>query len=371
MSDTSQHVTTMAPLRTWARLLWDNGGVAYPYWGKLVRILLPTTLAVPLRLLERLCYGRRVAQTRLDKPPLIILGFARSGTTHLHNLLWQDPQCGAISTFQAIVPTFFLIGRGRLKRLMAKSAPTTRPMDSVAVSLDQPQEEEVALANTCHLSTIHQLSFPQQAHAYFEKYTMMQGLTAKELARWERAYLEILRKATLDNNGRRLVLKSPTNTGRIAHLLRLFPEAKFIHIVRNPYLVYQSMLHMYRTLLPLHQLQPIDDADVEAYVLHSYKVTMQQYLRDRALIPPGNLSEVRFEALEQQPLAELERLYAELALPGWERMQGPVSDYLQTLSSYRKNRFALGQAEIACVQQEWQFALDHWGYQPPAPEGEA
>lgn len=368
MSDTHQSVTAMAPLRIWAHLLWENGGVAPRYWGTLARILLPTTLAIPLRLLERLRYGRRVAQTTIDKPPIIIVGFARSGTTHIHNLLWQDPQHGAISTFQAIAPTFFLIGRGWLKRQIAKATPMVRPMDSVEVSLDMPQEEEVAIANTCALSTIHQLSFPQQAYAYFEKYSMMQGLTASELARWERTYLEILRKATLDNNGQRLVLKSPANTGRIAHLLRLFPEAKFIHIIRNPYLVYPSIMHMYRKLLPLHQLQPIDLEDMEAYVLHSYKVMMQQYLRDRALIPHGNFAEVRFEDLEQQPLAELERIYAELALPNWEQAQLLISDYLSTLSDYRKNRFSLSQSVMDRINHEWQFALDHWQYQPPVSE---
>ncbi len=368
MPDTHQPVTTMAPLRTWAHLLWENGGVAPRYWGTLARILLPTTLAIPLRLLERLRYGRRVARTTIDKPPIIIIGFARSGTTHIHNLLWQDPQHGAISTFQAIVPTFFLIGRGWLKRQMAKATPVTRPMDSVEVSLDMPQEEEVAIANTCERSTIYSLSFPQQALAYFKKYTLMQGLTASELARWERVYLEILRKATLDNNGQRLVLKSPANTGRISHLLHLFPDAKFIHIVRNPYLVYQSTMHMFSNLLPLHQLQSMDAEDMDAYVLYAYKATMQQYLRDRVLIPNGNLTEVRFEDLEQQPLAEMERIYAELALPGWEQAQRFISDYLSTLSDYRKNRFSLSQFTIDRVNREWQFALDHWQYQLPDHE---
>lgn len=366
MPDTSQfQINAMAPLRTWGRLIWENGGVAYPYWGKLARILLPTTLAFPLRLVERWCYGRRVAQTTIDKPPLIILGFARSGTTHLHNLLYQDPQYGTISTFQAVMPTFFLMGRGWLKPLLAKSMPSSRPMDAVAVSLDMPQEEELAIANTCHLSTVHQLSFPQETRTYFEKYTMMQGLTDKELSRWEQTYMEILRKATLDNNGRQMVLKSPTNMGRISHLLRIFPEAKFVHIIRNPYRVYQSIMHMFRTLLPIHQLQPFDESDIEEYVLHSYRVTMQQYLKDRALIPEENFAEVRFEDLDRCPLEEMERIYAQLALPDWERAQRHINNYIQTLSNYRKNRFSMVQSMSDRISREWQFALDGWGYQLP------
>ncbi len=360
----------MAPLRTWVRLLVENGGVAPRYWGKLGRALLLTTLVSPLRVAERLRYGRHVAQTALDGQPLFILGFARSGTTHLHNLLQQDPRYGTVSTFQSIVPTFFLIGRGWLKRRMAKSLPATRPMDNVRLSLDAPVEEEVAISNTCSLSPIHHLSFPRRARTYLDKYLTMQGLTKEELARWDRVYLDVLRKATFDSVGggggvKPLVLKSPNNTGRIPHLLRLFPDAKFIHIVRNPYLVHPSMMYMYQQVLPLFQLQVGAAEDMEAHVLHAYKVVMQQYLHDRDLIPSGNLAEVYFEDLERRPLAELERLYAELSLPGWEQAQGPIGRYLETLSGYRKNRFSLDQSVINRVEQEWQFALNVWRYQRP------
>ena len=359
------HPSTMAPLTTWARLLWENRGVAPPYWGKLAGILLLSSLASPLRLAERLRYGRHVTHTPIAPQPLFILGFARSGTTHLHNLLQHDPQYGTVSTFQAAVPTFFLIGRGWLKRQMAKSVPATRPGDNVRVSLDAPLEEEVALSNTCALSPVHHLSFPQQTRAYLDKYLTMQGCTNKELARWEQVYLDILRKATLAHNGRPLVLKSPNNTSRIPHLLRLFPEAKFIHIVRNPYRVYGSMLHLYQTILPLFQLQDIAGDDIVDYVLHGYTLTMRAYLHDRALIPKRNLAEVRFEDLERQPLAELERLYTELALPGWQQAQGPIREYLHTLSGYQKNRLSLDHSAIKRIKQEWQFVLDAWPYPLP------
>ena len=95
-------------------------------------------------------------------------------------------------------------------------------------------------------------------------------------------------------------------------------------------------------------------------------MTMQHYLHDRALIPKGNLAEVRYEDLEQQPLVELERLYAELALPGWEEAKGPIRDYLHTLSGYQKNRLQLAPAAIERIKEEWKFALDIWPYQPSA-----
>ena len=47
---------------------------------------------------------------------------------------------------------------------------------------------------------------------------------------------------------------------------------------------------------------------------------MQRYLQDRALIPKENLVELRFEDLEQDPMGELEKLYASLDLPDWEQV---------------------------------------------------
>lgn len=185
------------------------------------------------------------------------------------------------------------------------------------------------------------------------------------MARWERAYLDVLRKATLASGGKRLVLKSPTNLGRTAELLRLFPDAKFIHIVRNPYVVYRSMTNLYRHVLPICQLDDAEPEEVVAGLLDSYAAMMRQYMKDRESIPPGHLAEVRFEDLERAPMAELERLYDELELPDWERARQPIGDYLGTLSGYRKNTHRIDSETIDIVDRNWGFAVEAWGYRPP------
>ena len=360
-----QHVFSMAPLGVWLRLIADNGGVPPRYWGKLAKVLALSAMMTPLRVVERLRYGpSRMARVPIDEAPLYVHGFGRSGTTHLHNLLAQDPGFGIVSTFQAIAAPMFLTARGRLERLVANGMPATRPMDNMAVSVELPQEEEIALANTSHLSFVHHLSFPNRAKGYQEKFATMR-LTSSEMARWERAYLDVLRKATLASGGRRLVLKSPTNLGRTAELLRLFPDAKFIHIVRNPYVVYRSMTNLYRHVLPICQLDDADPEEVVASMLDSYAAMMRQYMRDRESIPKGHLAEVRFEDLERNPMTELERLYDELTLPGWDRARQPIADYLGTLSDYRKNAYRIDPETIDIVDRNWGFAVKAWGYEPP------
>lgn len=373
------HPSTFAPPLVWARLILANRGVSPRYWGRLAQILALSALVTPLRLAEWLRHSRKLARVRFAEPPLFVLGFARSGTTHLQNLLAHDPRYGFLTAYQMVVPTFSLVGRGRLKRLMDKGMQAqgdqTRPMDQVKITLDSPQEEDVALSNTSHRSFVHALSFPGLARRLYERYALMGGgaaeepLPERELRRWERDYLRVLRKMTLHAGGRPLLLRNTVSTGRVEHLLRLFPDAKFVHIVRNPYTVYPSVRHLYRTLLPLYRLDDYDWPEFEDLLAEMYVGVMKKYLADRALIPEGRLAEVRFEDLERDPLGELERVYGELDLPGWEAARPEMESYLQSLRGYRKNRFDFDPALLRRVEERWGFALREWNYAPPADSG--
>ena len=355
----------MAPLGVWLRLIADNGGVSPKYWRKLARVLAISAVFAPLRVAERLWFSRsRMSHVPIETEPLYIQGFARSGTTHLLNLFAQDSSFGVVSTFQATAAPVFLTGRGWLDRLIVKRMPKTRPMDNMAISLDLPQEEDVALANSSHLSPAHLLSFPRRSKAILEKYSTMQ-LTPSELRQWKTTYLDILRRATFAAGGKKLLLKSPANLGRTATLRQMFPDAKFVHIIRNPYVVYQSMSHMYDAMLPICQMDDADPKDIADSIRDSYISMMKQFLLDRESIPNGNLAEVRYEDLEKDPLTELARVYSELALPGWEQAREKIAMYVQNVAGYRKNTYEIDARTIELVNRDWGFAVEEWGYEPP------
>ena len=358
------HLFATAPLPLWWSLVREYGGVQPRYWGRFAGILAASAVTAPLRLAERIRYGRQVARTEIREPPIFIQGFARSGTTHLHNLMAHDPGLGYVSTFHATAAPIFLISRGWLDRLIAGRLPSKRPMDNVAVSLDLPQEEELALAAASRLSSVHHISFPGRAREIVAKMGAMR-LTEAEMREWTDSYLHVLRKATLASDGRRLVLKTPANLGLTDRLLRLFPGAKFVFVVRNPYVVFSSTMKLYRTVIPMYRLQDVDWDVIEASVFSNYVDMTRRYMRDRASIPRGNLIEVQFEDIEADALGVLERIYSALGLPGWERARKPVAEYLGTLSGYRKNRYRFDRSQIDKVDRQWGFAVREWGYEPP------
>ncbi len=361
------HMFSAAPLCMWWRLIRENGGITRPYWGRLAKVLATSLATAPLRVLESLYSTPALARTRITEPPVYVHGFARSGTTYLHNVLAHDPGFGYVSTFQAAASPMFLVGRGWLERIIAKRLPKKRPMDDMAVSLELPQEEDVALAGISHLSPMHFLSFPNSGPAVLEKFARMR-LTSRELAEWERTYTKVLLKATLASRGRRLVLKSPAMLGRTSSILRLFPDAKFIFVVRNPYIVYLSALKLYRTMVPMFQLTPVDWNAVEVAMRDNYVTMMRRYMRHRKAIPDGNLIEVRFEEVLEDPLGEIERIYTRLSLPDWKRARGPMAEYLQTLVGYKATRYSIHRETIDIVDRHWGFAVGEWGYEPPQPD---
>ena len=86
------------------RILRANGGFDARYTARVIILFLVSVVMLPFNWLERLLYGRRIAEQRLSDSPLIILGHDRSGTTHLLNLLSLDPQFAYTRPSQMVLP---------------------------------------------------------------------------------------------------------------------------------------------------------------------------------------------------------------------------------------------------------------------------
>ena len=123
------------------------GKVSIRVIPRLALTLLIILISTPFQVYEYFFYRNKVRNYKFKKPPIFIIGHWRSGTTHLHNLMWKDGRFGVVSTYQASMHPIALMGRGWLPRLFANQLPRTRPMDNVAIDLQGPQEEEMAMIN--------------------------------------------------------------------------------------------------------------------------------------------------------------------------------------------------------------------------------
>ena len=359
------HPLAMNSFRHWRRLLASSGGVDRDCRLRSAIITAASPLWAPLRLTEQAVYGRRMRETVVHPSPVFILGHWRTGTTLLHYLMNHDPGFGSVSLFQTLLPEAFLSARRLLGPVMRRMVPRTRPMDNMELALDLPQEEEYATCNLSECSLYVGWYFPRRMRELFQRYVLFENEPTETVEEWKRVYLGVLQKATMHTGGRPLLLKNPANTARIPQLLELFPNARFIHIHRDPYAVFRSTQKLHRSVYDMVGLQRVGDDEIRETVLHIYRELMLRYLEDRSLIPPENLVEVRYEDLEKRPVAEMERVYTALRLPGWDAVRPQMEDHMNGQKSYEKNRHVFTPQDIARVREEWQFAFDQWGYTHP------
>ncbi|MCS6993703.1 MAG: sulfotransferase [Anaerolineales bacterium] len=357
------HAYIFNPPANWKRILAQNPRVAPRYWPRLARMQLTGWLVEPLRQREAREYHDVVARTPVHPQPIFIMGLWRSGTTYLHHLMGMDPNLGYATTLQCLIPGTVLKYGPVMQRFFSKFLPKTRPFDNVSVELDTPQEEELAVANLFPYSQYHSWMFPQRSRLIYEKYMRLNGLTSEEYREWRSAYLWVLRQTSYLQGGKPLVLKSPTNLTRVRALLELFPEARFIEIVRNPLRTWLSYQHLQNFLLRMHHLQDYQRAHTREDELYIFTESIRQWYADKALIPVGHLVSVRYEDLVAHPLREMQRIYEALGLSSHEVLPR-WKQYLAGVADYKTNRLQASEEEIKLARQHFAFLYEAGGYTP-------
>ncbi len=350
-------------LKTLIRLLSHNGFVAPNRLTQLSLILAATLSRLPFSLGEKIWVAQ--SSKSLGSPPVFIIGHWRSGTTYLYNLLSRDPAWATVSPLATGLPWDFLLLGKWLQPLLEKALPNARKIDRVPVNSDSPQEDEIALANMQTVSFYHGLYFPQRFRANFDAGIFFTGCSSQEVEQWQKAMTYFLTKLQLQHPEQRLLIKNPVYTARVGLLRVLFPDAKFIHIYRNPYIVFQSMKNFYHTLLAEMALQSFEPVALDEFILGSYAKMMNTLLSERADLPRDRFVEVRFEDLEVEPLSQVELIYQQLALDNFAAAQPHFHQYLNSLSPYRKNRYQFTASDNQKVEKYWQPFIQRWQYQPP------
>ncbi len=345
----------------WWSLLRDNRfAVAPGSWPRAAILTAGSALNSWYRRREDSAFGAELDHVTVP-PPVFILGHWRSGTTLLHNLLACDERFAYPNLYEVFFPHTFLATEDDRNRLVAPLIPQTRAFDNMAQGLDMPNEDEFATAAASLCSPYLWWAFPRNARKY-ERYLTFRDVPAPEVERWRSAFLRFLKKLTL-RHGRPLLLKSPPHTARIGLLRTIFPEAKFVHVHRDPCTVFRSTLHLNDVLTDSLHFQTADPADREDAVIRRYRLMHDAYFDDRDAVPAGHLHELAFEDLERDPLGAIRKVYDALDLPGFAATLPRLESYVEGLSSYRKNTYSdIDPAVKRRLGVEWRRSFDAWNY---------
>jgi hypothetical protein len=282
----------------------------------------------PFTQAERIIWQKRIRDHQLKNPPVFIIGFWRSGTTLLHNLLCQDPEAAYTTTFQTVFPNLLLTQSWWLKPLINHLVPAQRPYDNISMDMDFPQEEDFGLMNI-QPSTIYKFFlFPSDFDRIINQELFTGNLTPLLIAQWQKAYRGIIAKAVFNTGGTRYIGKNPCHLTRIGLLKEMFPDAKFIFIHRHPYKVIESLYHFILSVFPGVQLQDVPPGFSRDNVFKLYKKSMDAYFCDRDKIPASNLIELKMDDFVVDIPRHLNDIYEKFGLGDFSKVSPRFNHYL-------------------------------------------
>jgi hypothetical protein len=309
---------------------------------------------------QQLRYGRKIEDMPIEQPPVFIVGHWRSGTTYLHELMHLDERFVSPTTYQCFAPHHCLLTEGLMNVLGSWLIPKQRPMDNMAAGWKRPQEDEFALLTLGAPTPYVRMAFPNEAPPYME-FLDMQGCQPAELARFEQALMHFVKLLTFAGQ-KRVLLKSPPHTGRIEVLSRLFPGAKFIHIVRHPYALFPSTMRLWQSLDEVQGLQMPRGRGLDEYVLSCLERMYGGFDEQRQRLSPELIYDVRYEDLVEDPVGQIGKMYERLDLGDFEVVKDKIAAFAAEQKDYKPNTHRLDETIKEKLHTRWASYFERWGY---------
>ncbi len=147
---------------------------------------------------------------------------------------------------------------------------------------------------------------------------LFDDITEDELKVFEETFVKKIKISLWNTHGTQFLSKNPPHTGRVKELVKMFPNAKFIYLMRNPYTVFESTRSFFTNTIQPLKLQNISSEESEKNILSIYAKLYHKYEADKVSIPKGNLIEVKFEDFEADAMEMTEHIYETLSIPGFD-----------------------------------------------------
>lgn len=305
-------------------------------------------------------FGLRADKTTIEHDPIFVIGHWRTGTTFLHELLVQDAQFSFPTTFQCMSPHHFLRTEPYITSYSGRLLPKRRVMDNMDFGWHHPQEDEFALCNLGLPSPYLYWGFPDR-HEESVQALSLDALSAADRQQWLDGFEWFTKRLTF-NDPRQLVLKSPPHTARIKLILELYPNAKFIHLVRHPVSIIPSTIRTWKQMGKACELYPRRNKDLEGLAYDQLRELYRAYWRDEGQLTDDQLCQVRYEDLTADPIGQAKRIYQTLNLDGFSSALRHFEAHLAKKQGYRKNRFDLKPALRDRIEENCREYSERYGY---------
>jgi hypothetical protein len=348
------------PLRVLIAALEREAGLS-PLGRFVARNLLVQLLVTRLRAEALLRAHPEILEEEV-RAPIVILGLPRTGTTHLHNLMSQDPALRSLPYWESLEP----IPDAPDPRHLPQPDPRLRrcerglslihwamPLFPLMHEMEpEARHEEIQLLAVAFSTMLFEASY------FVPSYRDWYRATDQTAAY---GYLRRLLQALQWLRGpRRWLLKSPQHLEQLGPLLRVFPDARIVQTHRDPVRVTASMCTMAAYGLRMSCAR-IDLPRVGRYWADRIEQMLRASIESRPLVPAGQVCDVRFHEFMADDLATVERVYASFGEPLAEPARAAMRGYLAGHArgrlgaiEYRLEEFGLDAAERRRVLRFYQ-----------------
>jgi hypothetical protein len=142
----------------------------------------------------------------------------------------------------------------------------------------------------------------------------------------------------------------------------MFPKAKFVHIVRDPCVIFPSTVNLWKRLYRDEGLQVPRYEGLDEHVFDSFQRMYDAFERDRQLLAPNQLCELRYEDLIANPAEQMRLIYDRLELGDFEAVSPAIQQYVAGQKDYKTNRYQITPEVRAEITRRWGKYLAKYGY---------
>ena len=269
--------------------------------------------------------------------PLFILGFPRTGTTLLQNLLSLNPERRALQFWELISPAPVsedprIDRRRRLRRARISLFFAYR----IAPEMKYVHEVRADTAEECwplFFNTFSVMNYDLQA-AMRDYGTW---LLKQDMVGPYREYRQQLQLLSHHQPGVDYVLKCPEHLWFLDALLAVFPDACIVWTHRDPV----ASIASYCSLISLNQRMlygRVSPRFIGAHITERFHIGMERAMEARTRYPPEQFYDVDFTELVADPGAMVRRIHAHFSLPQPADMDQRMSDWLNNGRADKRGR---------------------------------
>jgi hypothetical protein len=261
--------------------------------------------------------------------PIDVIALPRSGSTHLENLLAADRRLRHLPVYLAAQPAPQPGEQPGPDGVDPRWTRATTRWDLMRQNRIMAAMHEHSPDHACGEN---ELQIPDFASYQWEWMARVPGFRDHYLShdqtqhyRYMRDVLKVI--AHQVPGDQRWMLKSNQHSEQLGPLLSAYPDATIVMIHRDPVATLQSLLTMRGIALKSSQKHPDIDAHVEYWVDRIERM-LRAYMRDRHLVPDGQLVEVMFTDIVTDDVKAAAGVLERAGLPVSDESIADVESYM-------------------------------------------